>query len=286
MKPLFFVPNAKAGDAELLDAVGLEALGLDELRAVDVAASNLPDALRELLPEEQADAGGCCLRWGGEPFANGGLADFEWQAAKPWPERSLAAGRFLMGRQGPVTPADLERPKMLESLPTILDDGYAWQLPIAAYLPKVYGIRASDGRETFDVAPEFVEYCELAAEFQQAALSIANGRPIHSLNVMHAFRLAELGLRINYRLNRDVADWLGILRDEDTIFWAACASFELPRYKELTERAKSGDAMTHPRYLQALPFLNGMTTPYKPKLFDAMLLALNEHPSQPGARHG
>lgn len=230
MPPFVYIPGARSVNAELLQRIGLADLGKGYNR-FDVP-SNGPDG-----------RWGMCIFWHGNgrrrlPNLNE-HPKWDWTPAVPDPERELEAGRFWMGRVPgePIEPADLARPRQFDGLPALLDDGQLWQVPIARQLPHKMRLDPQTGQHTRSVCDEFRAYYDLAMTFWQALINV--GSPLRKdLHVSDAWNLAVMGLALNYRLNRDLIDWLGLCTTDTSLYGVACSAIELEAWVYLTEEQK------------------------------------------------
>ena len=146
----------------------------------------------------------------------------------------LAAGRYWVGLpQGPVHPDELRRPKFTPAEAVQGADGYLWGVPIASALP--HDNRLGDAGLERVVAEEFQEYYALSEQFFTAFLNRGRG----GLKMQDAWRLAAMGLQINYLVTPEVLDELGCLRSDDTLFYCAGATFELQRFIDQDRQKKT-----------------------------------------------
>ncbi len=231
MQPLFFVPGITRQSLKL-DALGLETMGLDHL---NVGEGMGPHGKSGVLLWWNAPA---------HPLQSPAMekvAEMQWVAAKPDPDRGLAGERFYLGKLpgDVIRPADLARPRQQDGLEVRLDDGQQWLVPVARLLPHEHVLDEA-GREIDCVQPQYVRLFELANQFCNKILHAASDR----LTIGDAKVLAREALTLNYRLCRDLIDWLGILRTDDTLFWAAGATFELQRWVAIAEQKKNLPSLT------------------------------------------
>ena len=145
----------------------------------------------------------------------------------------LAAGRYWVGLpKGPVHPDELKRPKFTPAEAVQGADGYLWGVPIATALP--HDNRLGEAGLERVVAAEFQEYYALAEQFFAAFLNRGRG----GLKMQDAWRLAVLGLQINYLVTPEVLDELGCLRSDDTLFDCGCSTFDLQLVLHLKRQKK------------------------------------------------
>lgn len=229
MPPFIYIPRVRAITPELLQQLGLAELGGGYAR-FDVLSSG-PDG-----------GAGQCIYWHvrGRPLPNlNTYPDWEWTPAVPDPDRDLAAGRYWMGRvaEQPIEPADLVRPRPFAGVPAALDDGQLWTVPVARQLPHRLRLDPETGQHTRHVREEYRAYFDLAMQFWRALVNI--GSPIRKeLHVSDAWSLACMGLALNYRLNRDLIDWLQLCTTDTALFGVACAAIELEAWVHLAEDQK------------------------------------------------
>ena len=221
-------------------------------------------------------------------FANGHMprlgvfADLQqWTPAKPCPQSAAAAGqtrfdagRFWLGRDRGVTvaPETIERDLLQSSEAVTLEDGQLWKMPIARRLPKQCQIDAETGEDFVDVADEHREYWRLSQEFYRLSIEYCGSAPGDEpreveLSISDARRLVMHGLQINYLVNRDVLDWLGLARHEERLFYAAGAVIRAGRDSRRHARHRKKKRPT-PRYLTALAWSRGLLPDYAPSMFD------------------
>lgn len=123
----------------------------------------------------------------------------------------LPEGRFWLGqmKNAPVRPHDLQRRRVYEGVPVRLADGNEWVMPTVRALPKRYGF-ARDGKIGGTVCPEYRDLCEKAEAIH--AQLMEEGSRVFEIEGGWLFGVQALAL--NYRVNADIVDWLGLVRDE------------------------------------------------------------------------
>lgn len=234
MIPVFYIPGRPVPTDASLQAIGLW-FGAGYAHAELLGGG--PDA-------RDGGAGRGCLVYWLPPTQPLGLnlnqhAQWSWTRAKPDPQRNLPGGRYWIGQTPgvPILPEALARRQQYPSVAVRLDDDQLWQIPIARSLPHEFGFD-DYGNQVRRVKPPFAAYHDLAMEFLAALIEA--GSPIRKeLHVSDAWRLAELGLSLNYRVNRDVIDWLRIATDEESLYRIACASIELGLWVAIDEQKKT-----------------------------------------------
>lgn len=112
----------------------------------------------------------------------------------------------------PLRPSDLLRSKPYERcLPCRLEDGNDWLVPIASWLPHVWG-QDSTGAFTRKPADRFASYCQSAeAVFQFFAGAVGSDQPKFEIDCQWSFICEALSL--NYRLCPAVVSALGLIGD-------------------------------------------------------------------------
>lgn len=147
-----------------------------------------------------------------------------WAAAKPNPVLDLPAGRFWIGTDGaPPTPADLALPRQLQGIPVELRDRHRWLVPEARLLPHVWGL-GDDGQFAQRTLPEYDAFCRLA---ERSKACIAAYNPDEDLRLVDGWTFAVMALGLNYRVNEDVVDFLGLL-DQPTALAVILATLGQP----------------------------------------------------------
>lgn len=229
---LIFLPGRRGGTVQHLRDVGLAAL-----LAADDPGPSFADVL-----ENGPDGGGGLLAFWDDtlhpdrtPRPQILRETQTWEPAKP--HGDLAAGRFWLGCETdrPVRPCDLERRRMQPGADVLLADGQAWHVPIARQLPCVLGLD-DQGRVASQMKNAYVPFYESAWKTLEQFDFSQEGKA--SIDHACGFDFAAQALGINYRLNRDVADFLKII---DT-----SALWEIPKavceFEALVEHAQKKTA--------------------------------------------
>ena len=141
----------------------------------------------------------------------------------------LAEGRYWIGitAGAAVLPECFEREQVIDGKPVRLLDGNHWTVPIVSYLPKRLTLNRSTGEQltrNFDVHLPFVERTNemfqhlISDEFQQ--------RVQDELRVVIPDGLvyASMALGMNYRVNHDLVDALGLIGELEAVRTAAVAT--------------------------------------------------------------
>ena len=148
-----------------------------------------------------------------------------------WTE-SKAPGLFWMGQEHerPVCPEDIQQQNQNGDVPhpgelVRLGDLQQWEIPHARQLPMRPTL--DENREPdLVVVDRYRALYEQAEKYLQEVMSIDTEDP-GRLQFKDAFRFAVQALSINYRVNLDVADWLGLFATESDLFSVCAATIEL-----------------------------------------------------------
>ena len=217
-----FLPDQQGADVSILAKVGLESF-----------TSNTPTPMSaESLGGDTPGKTPGMFWYFGQPRSQPYQPEQTWVAAKPDSERGLKAGRFWFCLEN-TSPADLARPRQVESLSVPCDDGHEWLVPVARELPRTTKLD-DHGEPVSEVARDYREYYELANAFMHEMVNL-NTPKLQPLKIRDAWKLATLGLGTNYLLSREIIDGLGLIQSDDVLFWLCGASFELPRMVEVAE---------------------------------------------------
>lgn len=143
----------------------------------------------------------------------------DWEQCKPG--KSYESGAFWLGkeRSRPPTPKDLMRPKVHQGMLVTLADGNEWLIAVAKYMPTVFALD-DRGEQVALPKPAYREFFDRAMYAVEHWLIPGSAE----LPYLEGTQLAVMALEQNYRLNWEIAHWLGLFgRDEifDAI-WAAC----------------------------------------------------------------
>jgi hypothetical protein len=225
-----FIPGGRGCDVAQLRAVGLETILDPEFgpSEFDVTSG----------PQGQC---GACFAWldtlhpERDPRRPGMHLDQQiWTPCKP--RGGLAAGRFWLGRDKgrKIKPSDLARRTQQPGLPVKLDDGQEWLVPAAVRLPHRYALDA-EGRESRQVVDRFREFYARAEHFYNVFLKI-QVQP--GVVVEGGWPFAIEALALNYRVNADLVDWLGLF-SEEALLWTIGATFELDPLRAIELQKKT-----------------------------------------------
>lgn len=194
---MIFVDAAMAADANTLVAA-------KGLQAIEAGASRLTWAYSMTGP-------------GGVPGMIGFWIDVDmlksnsYQAEKQkWV--SIGEGTWLgTYLDDPVKPSDLLKAKPYEkSLPCLLEDGNTWMIPVARWLPHVWGQDAS-ATPTRVPADPFVEFCKQAEEIFQIFMGAETGK---DLQFADQWSFVCQALSLNYRLCPAIVSALKLIGDK------------------------------------------------------------------------
>lgn len=194
-----FIPRARGNPDKRLGELGLR--GLSDIAPSVTDWPNGPDGA------------GICVSW--IPPASGPeqrpplqyQPDRQrWESAKKCGERP--AGAFWIGieQDRPPRPDDLAREKRFAGSDIVLEDGNSWRVAAVEQLPHLLGIDAA-GDVVETVRADYREFYEAA---NQVFTWLANDAIPHA----DGFDFCCRALAVNYRLNRDVIDFLGLLSTE------------------------------------------------------------------------
>lgn len=155
------------------------------------------------------------------------LSEQEWQPAAPCGE--LAAGRYWVGlwRDFRPGPEDLQRQELTEGLVVELLDRRHWQIPIADYLPSKLAIDRTTGEQMRKHLPEFAAFIEKTnAIFRHLISDDFQGHLAATMEVVipQGLIYAAEALAVNYRVNIDLVDMLGVVGDFEAVKIAAVAT--------------------------------------------------------------
>jgi hypothetical protein len=211
---LIYIPGARGADPAQLDKVGLEIPDMhDGASSVDVTAG--PDGGRGVL-----------FHWpnAAEPECNplpGYFPDLqEWTPAKPRGGQ-LAAGRFWLGREKdkPVEPESLLRKKILKGTPLTLLDGQEWLIPAAPLMPQTVG-EDENGLPVLRTDNRYQPYWEQVVAYYEYFLYLKDrfeAGVAEDLHIRQAWPFSIQTLQWNYRVDRAIVDWLGLLNQENIV---------------------------------------------------------------------
>lgn len=229
-----YIPRITGANPRHLDKVGLG----DLLRDGDVGPQ-----MSDVLDHGPDGGPGLLFTWPGSLPAYQPEGQ-TWFAAKPDPERSLAAGRFHWGypTDAPPTAAGLLRTTLLKGRLIDLAD-QAWVMPNILLLPHHF-ILDDQGEEAREVTPDHRWIYDRGlcafAHLRSQILGEGSAPP----QDMRRYVLEMLGL--NYRIFRDLAYHLHLLTDVNW-FTLACASIDVEALIQIEQDlAKKKAAPTPP----------------------------------------
>lgn len=145
-------------------------------------------------------------------------------------------GKFWLGWETgrPVHPEAIGWRKQYLSLPVVLADGNAWQIPIAGRLPRNWGCDSA-GKLQLSLKPEFAEFCQLAERVFVAITSAGQGE--QDLELPEAWDYCCQALALNYRTCPQIIAALGLL-DDTNFLDVLAATIELPLARQVEEDFK------------------------------------------------
>ncbi len=110
----------------------------------------------------------------------------------------------------PLRPRDIQRLKTFEpSLPAVLEDGNAWQIPVAKWLPHRWG-QNDAGQFVRTPAAEFAEFCREAEVVYQYFVSRRDDAP---MIIECQWSYVCRALALNYLLEPRIISALGLVGD-------------------------------------------------------------------------
>lgn len=150
-----------------------------------------------------------------------------WRPASQHGDRVF--GRYWIGfwKEDRPLPEELQRDRISDGFPVALGDGREWVIPIAEFLPKRLTFDTVTGREKEVVADCYREFTEKANQIFESFVSndlvqIVEGE--HTVRIPEGLQFAADALQINYRVNRDLVDSLGLISNYEAIAVAEVAT--------------------------------------------------------------
>lgn len=204
---LIYLPGKQGASRELLEDAALGEL-LD--------SGSAPSCMSIDPPKGPDGCGGVVAFWGqGLPA----IDDYVFE-----PGKGSNRQKFWLGKPkgAKLAPAELAREKMMIGAEVLLADSQAWLVPIARQLPELLGL-GDDGRWSGVVLPQYREFYDAAWRALEWLTPGEDG--LCKADAQIAADFACRALSINYRVNRDVASFLGLLTS-DTVFEVARAAVE------------------------------------------------------------
>lgn len=171
-------------------------------------AAGLADLLDDVAPSFSdvmpgPDGGkGVAASWIGRPILAG---EFEWT--------SVRRGAFWLGKGAglKLSPDHFARQRRQLGADVTLADGQQWHFPIARQLPCVLGLDDA-GNLTSEIVPLYRKFWDEAWQTTEWFLPDDSG--VCHVDFKACFEFVCLALSINYRVNRDVASWLKLVRSD------------------------------------------------------------------------
>ncbi|HEV3022169.1 MAG TPA: hypothetical protein VGX76_06865 [Pirellulales bacterium] len=172
---------------------------------------------------------GLVVHWGGAIYAS---ADFDWTKS-PRLDANSSTPAFWLGKSGTLGLDDFARKRQLRGQRVTLADGNDWTIAVAQQLPCVLGLDAG-GAWTGVCDPQYSAYYAACWGFWDALeVSSTSGGAVVSWSKGADF--ACQALAVNYRVNRDVVAWLGLLRD-DLLWEIAKAAVEFDTWGAMLQK--------------------------------------------------
>jgi len=208
-----YVPGSQACDQDALRAIGCSSL-FDALAApmfVDAAIEG-PDGGTGRLAYIDSHA------TGSRPIVTVDMQTQQWSEAARCGE--LKRGRYWLGvwSDAKPTPIDLCRPTTCDGTPMELGDGNEWVIPIADFLPKRLTVDKDTGSQCEVVKDEYLKFTKRANSLFEHFLSEGFLKAVDEGLVAHVpegLSFASDALEINYRVNCDLVDLLGLVGQYD-----------------------------------------------------------------------
>jgi len=238
---LIYVPKVRVehlkGEKEFPIKV-LETCGL-----LDLAKKSSPSVRKSHDGPDDKGQGGFIISWPSIETTEAPVYNPGCQRWAPCKGKDDRAGLFWIGilTDRPFKPETLQRTEMYESIPVKLADGVEWLVPIAKALPHVWGI--DDNAEfSRSISPEFAGFSSLCDEYYQVISQKEAGDTIVWSDV---WKFCLSALSINYRVNSDILDFLGIINDE-TGMGIVFASMGLDVARLVVEQQKKTEPVPTP----------------------------------------
>ena len=180
------------------------------------------EGLTKELGIENIERGGSGLMWsqvqdgpsGAAGLLGGWMQDSLQPMYKPnvqqW--RKAPGGKFWVGtwNEWPLKPGDVARNDMPgRSYPIKLEDGNEWLIPVARWLPHLWGMD-DEGKSRRVPAPAYVEFCKQAEDVFQEFCRTARGE---APTLTADWEFVCEAMAINYRLAPPIISVLGLVGD-------------------------------------------------------------------------
>lgn len=162
-----------------------------------------------------------------------------WHALKP--EGDLPAGRAWIGwpNESPPTPDSLARKTQVCGEDLSLADDRDWHIPIARLLPKELGLDGN-GRVTAETDRRYKSFYDASWEVFAKFTTTPQGEIVTDWDSGVAYAVSAIA--INYRMVRDLAFMLGLLKE--THLWAIPRTVcEAYRVAEIIAQKKNANDM-------------------------------------------
>lgn len=150
-------------------------------------------------------------------------------------------GNYWFGWDRKPGPSDLQKKNILPSSKVKLSDGNTWWIPIAASLPRQWGL---DETGAFIRRPkgEFQEFCERAEDYFQIFINLKEGDNVTWEAGWHYLAQA---VGFNYRTTLDIINKLELFDDETGLF-AIGATLSMNEINEALDQKKTEESSRHP----------------------------------------
>lgn len=156
--------------------------------------------------------------------------------------RQAANGLYWFGTWNgkPTKPEDIQRRRPVAGLTQALKDGRDWQLPNVVNLPCTFDLDPSGEPVRVAAAP----YSEFAAECAWAASAVVDAIENRiEPDWKRIFKFAVSCLSVNYRVNAQIAVFLGLL-DDSLIHTIAAKCTDTARIQQVIDELKKKDGVS------------------------------------------
>ena len=219
---LLFLPNKRGPSRQNLSDVGLGDLLL---------TGDDPHAWSDLDGHGPGETpGGQIVTWNDPPVYQ--------PTQQTW--RQSKSGQYWFGTWNgkPTKPQDIQRRHPIKGLMQTLLDGQDWQLPNVTQLPSVFDLDAKGEPVRVATAPysAFADECLWVCDAVITAIETG----IEPDDWKRIFKFAVWCLTVNYRVNAQIAVWLGLL-DDTLIHTIAAKATDAARIRDVIEELKKKD---------------------------------------------
>lgn len=125
-------------------------------------------------------------------------------------------GQVYFGRpkDRQLTPEDFARNRRQPGADIVLADGNAWHVPVARQLPEILGLDQA-GNWTGRIDPRYQAFWE--ASWSTLDWFVPDESGTCRVDYQAGAEFIVAALAINYRISREIASWLGLIRSD--LFW-------------------------------------------------------------------